>query len=98
MNSMIPEQMGAVVSGAAAVLALILSCIGLFALLSHAVGRRTREIGIRMAVGASGAAVARLVMRQTLTILLAGLVLGVPAAVAAASLIRTCSTAWASGI
>jgi putative ABC transport system permease protein len=88
MNSMIPERMGAVVSGAAAGLALILSCIGLFALLSQAVRRRTREIGIRMAVGASGAAVARLVMRQALTLVLAGLILGLPAAVAAASLVR----------
>src|SRR6185503_20248893 len=55
INSIVPEQMASVVGGAAAAFALIISSIGLFALLSHSVQRRTREIGIRIAVGATPA-------------------------------------------
>lgn len=63
-NSIVAERMAAVVSTASAVLALVLSCLGLYALLAHAVTRRTREMGIRIAVGATAGQVARLVMGQ----------------------------------
>lgn len=89
VNSMIAERMGAVATGIAAVLGLAISCIGLFALLSHAVERRTREIGIRVAVGASPAAVSGLVIRDALVLVVLGLVAGIPIAIAATSLVRS---------
>jgi ABC-type antimicrobial peptide transport system permease subunit len=54
--------------------------LGLFAMLAYSVARRTREIGIRMAIGASPASVVRLVSAQALTPVLAGIVAGVPCA------------------
>lgn len=87
-NSMVAERMGSVVSGGAAALALVISCIGLFALLSHAVQKRTREIGIRIAVGAGPAAVSRLIARHALVLVGLGLAIGLPSAIGAASMVR----------
>lgn len=57
-------------------LALGLSALGIFGVLSHAVNARTREIGLRVALGADGRAVTRLMLRQALTPVVAGLVCG----------------------
>jgi len=70
-------------------LALILACIGLYGVMAHGVARRTNEIGIRMALGARGGNIAWMVLRETLYLVLAGLVLGVPAALIGAKLIAT---------
>ncbi len=70
-------------------LALILACIGLYGVMAHGVARRTNEIGIRMALGARGGNIAWMVLRETLYLVLAGLVIGVPAALLAASLISS---------
>jgi predicted permease len=67
-------------------LALLLACIGLYGILSYAVARRTREIGIRMALGALPADVRRMVLRETLLLVLAGIVIGVPASLVGARL------------
>ena len=88
-NSIVAERMGSMVSGAVAVLALAISGIGLFALMAHTVERRTREIGIRLAIGATQVAVSRLILRQAFILVLAGLALGVPAAISAASVVRS---------
>jgi ABC-type antimicrobial peptide transport system permease subunit len=61
-------------------LALTLAVVGLYGVISLAVGRRTREIGIRMAIGARRADVAGLVLRQSAGLALAGLVIGLAAA------------------
>ncbi|HKG48720.1 MAG TPA: ABC transporter permease [Pyrinomonadaceae bacterium] len=68
-------------------LALILACIGLYGVMAHGVARRTSEIGIRMALGARGGNIAWMILRETLYLVLAGLVLGVPAALLGARLI-----------
>ena len=68
-------------------LALILACIGLYGVMAHGVSRRTNEIGIRMALGARGGNIAWMVLRETLYLVLAGLAVGVPAAVLGARLI-----------
>jgi predicted permease len=70
-------------------LALILACIGLYGVMAHGVARRTNEIGIRMALGARGGNIAWMVLRETLYLVLAGLVIGVPAALLGARLISS---------
>ncbi len=68
-------------------LAMILACIGLYGVMAHGVTRRTNEIGIRMALGARGSNIAWMVLRETLYLVLAGLVIGVPGALIGAKLI-----------
>ena len=61
-------------------LALLLSCIGLYGLLAYEVARRTREIGIRMALGARSSDVLRLVIGQGLALAMVGAAIGIGAA------------------
>jgi len=74
------ERIIAQLAGFIALLALLLACTGLFGLLSHEVGTRTREIGIRMALGARRSDVLRLVLRMGLLVATFGLALGAGAA------------------
>lgn len=67
--------------------ALLLAGIGLYGVMSYATVRRTREIGVRLALGATPAHVRRLVLRQVAVLSLAGVVIGAPAAVAAGPLL-----------
>jgi predicted permease len=71
------------------VLGLLLAAIGLYAVAAYAVGRRTQEIGIRMAVGATRGAIAKLVLREGLRMALIGIALGVPLALGIAQLLRS---------
>lgn len=70
-------------------LAMILASIGLYGVMAHGVARRTNEIGIRMALGARGGNIAWMVLRETLFLVLAGLLIGVPAALLGARLIAS---------
>jgi ABC-type antimicrobial peptide transport system permease subunit len=67
---------------------LLLALVGLYALVAHAVAQRTREIGIRLAVGARPGNVLMMVMRHGLILSLAGIGLGLLAASAMNSLLR----------
>ena len=69
-------------------LALTLTCVGLYGLMAYLVQRRTKEIGIRMALGADHGLVVRMVVRQALAHAGTGILLGVPAAFVAVRLIR----------
>jgi putative ABC transport system permease protein len=68
---------------------LLLAGVGLFGLMSYAVAQRQREIGIRMALGADRRRVVRDVVRDGLTVTLAGLAVGVVAALATVRVIKT---------
>jgi putative ABC transport system permease protein len=70
-------------------LALILACIGLYGTMAHRVSRRTREIGIRVALGAQRSAVLWLVMKECTLLVAVGLGIGVPLALASTRLIAS---------
>ena len=73
---LMPLRMGATIAGAQGLIALLLAALGIFGLVSFAVTRRTREIGIRMALGAKAVDVLRLVTRQSFKLTLIGLACG----------------------
>jgi predicted permease len=74
--------------GVFATLALILSAIGIYGVLSYVVSRRTREIGIRVAIGAGRGEVLRLILRSGLGLALTGVVIGTVAAIWTSRLMR----------
>jgi putative ABC transport system permease protein len=78
-----------VVLGAFAILALLLAAVGMYGVTSHAAAQRTREIGIRMAVGASSRAILGLFMRQGFTMVAGGLIAGLLGAAALSRGLRT---------
>ena len=73
--------------GLFAAMALVLAATGIFGVISYSVSRRTNEIGIRVALGASRIAILWMVLRETLVLTFAGLALGVPCALAASHLL-----------
>jgi predicted permease len=80
-------------------LALVLAIVGVFGVTSYSVSERTREIGIRVALGAARGKIVRLVFQETLTITLAGLALGTLGAFALAQFLPTGPIGWSgSGI
>ena len=79
--SIVPERLTAMLSGFFAALGALLAGIGIYGLLAYTVARRTNEIGIRMALGATTANVRRMVFGDTLAVVLAGLFVGIPLAI-----------------
>ncbi|WP_348264759.1 ABC transporter permease [Telmatobacter sp. DSM 110680] len=79
-NSLAPRRLSMILLAGFAVLALAMSCVGIFAVTSYLVGERTREIGVRMALGAQRADVLRLVVGQGTRTVLLGIFIGIAAA------------------
>lgn len=88
-GAMLPARLAGTVLGIFGVLGLTLAAVGMYGVMSYAVAQRTREIGIRMAIGAGQPAVLGLVMRQGLTLVAVGGAIGLLAAIAAARLVRS---------
>jgi predicted permease len=82
------ERLLATLSTVFGVVALFLVCIGLYGVISEWAAQRTREIGVRMALGATTGGVRWLVLRQAFAIVLAGAAVGLPAAFAVARLLK----------
>ncbi len=87
--TLVEERMMATLAGAFGLLALTLACVGLYGLLAYSVAQRTKEIGIRMALGAPGRRVVRLVLQGGARLVVIGIVLGLPAAWAASRWIES---------
>ena len=88
-HSVAGRRFQAVLLQAFAGLALVLAVIGIYGVLSDAVGRRTREIGVRMALGAQPGQVLRLILGEGMAIALGGLAVGVPASLALARTLKS---------
>jgi predicted permease len=88
-QSLVQERMLAKISSFFGLLALLLASIGLYGVLSYDVVRRTREIGIRMALGARGWNVLTMVLRETLWLVSIGLAIGLGVSLATTRLIAS---------
>ncbi|MDX2061203.1 MAG: FtsX-like permease family protein, partial [Gemmatimonadales bacterium] len=82
----LPARLAATVLGVFGLLGLVLASLGVYGVMSHAVAQRNREIGIRLAIGAAGAAVVRLLMRDGMTLVGIGISLGLAGAALGARL------------
>jgi predicted permease len=87
-NVLIPVKMAAAAATALGALALVLACTGLYGVVSFAVSRRRREVGIRLALGAAKRDVLTLLLRQGLTPVAIGAVIGIALAAGAAQVIK----------
>ena len=88
-DSLMQDRLVSSLAGLFGILAVLLASVGLYGVMAYTVSRRTNEIGIRMALGSGRIQIAGLVLREALLMVLAGLVLGIPAAMATAHLIRS---------
>ena len=85
----LPQRIAASVSGTLGIVGLLLAAIGIYGVTAYMVTSRTREIGIRMALGAQPADVVRLVLRQGMKLVLIGVAIGVLLAAGASRLIQS---------
>jgi ABC-type antimicrobial peptide transport system permease subunit len=88
-ESILTDRLIAILSSAFGALATLLAAVGLYGVIACSVARRTAEIGVRMALGALPRSVLALVMREVGVLVLAGIAIGLPAALAASRLVES---------
>jgi len=88
-QSVVPQRFRTWLLGAFSVLALLLAAVGIYAVISHMVGQRTREIGIRMALGATRKEILRLILGQASRLALLGIAIGVAGALGLTRIMRS---------
>jgi predicted permease len=88
-ETLLTDRLIALLSAGFGLLATLLASIGLYGVMAFAVARRTKELGVRLALGARPAAVIWLVMREVLLLLAVGLAVGVPAGIALGRYVST---------
>ena len=88
-RSLVEERMAAGLASISGVLAMLLVAVGIYGVVAYALARRTQELGIRIALGASRADIHLTVLGSTITAVLGGITVGVPIALATAHLIST---------
>jgi predicted permease len=88
-ETLLTERLIAMLSAGFGFLATLLATIGLYGVMAFVVARRTKEMGVRIALGAQSGAVLWLVMQEVLVLLAIGLAIGVPAAIGLGKLVST---------
>jgi hypothetical protein len=88
-NAVVEQRLIAGTASVAAGLAIVLASVGLFGLVAYSVSSRVREIGLRMSIGATRAEVVRMIIREAFTVVIPGLLIGVPLAIAATWAVRS---------
>ena len=86
--ALMPARLAGSALGVFGLLGLVLASVGMYGIMSYTVSQRRREIGIRMAVGAAGGDVVRMIMRQGLSLVVVGAVIGIAGALGASRLLR----------
>ncbi len=86
---LLPERIAAFVTGAMGLLGLVLAAVGLYGVVSYTVSQRTREIGVRMALGAGRGNVLGMVVRDGMRLVVIGVVIGMVLAAAGTRLMRS---------
>jgi predicted permease len=88
-NELVTQRLSVILVGLFSVLALLLAAVGLYGVLAYSIAQRTREIGIRIALGAESRTILSLVVRQGLTIVGIGLVAGIISSIVLTHLIQS---------
>lgn len=88
-ETLVQERIIAALSAVFGALAVLLACLGLYGVMAYNTARRTNEIGIRMALGATRAEVLGMVLKESLLLVSAGIAIGVPLAVAGGRLVSS---------
>jgi ABC-type antimicrobial peptide transport system permease subunit len=88
-RTIVQERTVATLSAALGILGVTLACVGLYGLMAYRVVLRTREIGVRMALGATRSDVLWMILRQDLAVVFAGVALGLPLALGVSGLTRS---------